>query len=67
MDIGLNYRRDDLLVTSGPGPPPRDLVEDRDLKFRRFLPDPSVSGVRSMGPGLSMYSSFVKLYRCDSG
>ena len=53
MDIGLNYWRDDLLVTSGPGPPPRDLVEDRDLKFRRFLPDPSVSGVRSMGPGLS--------------
>ena len=36
-----------------------------------LLPDPGVSGVRSMGPGLSIYlctyGSFVKLCWCDSG
>ena len=26
-----------------------------------FLPDPGVSGVRSMGPGVSMSKNFVKL------
>ena len=37
----------------------------------RFLPDPGVSGVRSMGPGVSMSlhpsGSFLKLCWCDSG
>ena len=37
----------------------------------RFLPDPGVSGVRSMGPGVSMSLThserFLKLGWCDSG
>ena len=32
-----------------------------------FLPDPGVSGVRSMGPGVSNYDTFVKLCWCYSG
>ena len=32
-----------------------------------FLPDPGVSGVRSMGPGVPPSKNFVKLCWCDSG
>ena len=31
------------------------------LDYFDFLPDPGVSGVRSMGPGVSMYNTFLKL------
>ena len=32
-----------------------------------FLPDPGVPGVRSIGPDLCHYESFLKLCWCDSG
>ena len=47
------------------------LLKQRLCKEINFLPDPGVSGVRSMGPGVSIYvttsRSFVKLYWCDYG
>ena len=38
------------------------------INAKRFLPDPGVSGVRSMGPGVCLSRrDFVKLCWCDSG
>ena len=36
--------------------------QSEEIDPLQFLPDPGVSGVRSMGPGLSMSKNFVKLY-----
>ena len=33
-------------------------------RLRRFLPDPGVSGVRSMGPGVSIYVTDLWLRLC---